>query len=500
MFLLLGYYYYASLHTDYSLSERQVVNQSQILIKESQFIRSFAVGFRFDLQVGGAIFCDASSVTVDTCYFLQNYATHAGALGCLNSALLIQKTKFNQNTANNDIGAVWAMSNNETYITETNFMSNTASQSFGAILVNCSYFSVDKCNFELNTASTLSTCIGICNAYETFLTNSYFQKESLLELIYYENNLSYRSYLGIGTCFFNTNLGTNLAMVDGFLYIEVYGCTCGTAPKYLFVSKDPTTVIQWSGTIKPNISDVEGCYSVFKTPYPSPLQTVAETPYITAISTPQETVFNTPFSTPYETNYQTVAQTPNITPESTPFSTPFTTAIESPEITPQVTPPESELPTPSQSFDPTPEPTPERTESMSPTPEDQDMELPDMPSDLGLGLGLGLGLLLILIIIIVICCCCCKKCKDILCCIPKCCFKCCKVTCCNDECCDCFDCCSCSRDKDSKSNTNKSYYENHSTKRVFDLGNVKLPGREECVIVLNPMWRNGSGYNHESSD
>lgn len=451
---------------------RRVVNGGEVLIKETSISRCYATGYIFEQMVGGCIHCREANLTIEDCVFSYNFATYAGAVATYYSTnFLLKRSKLDKNIANNDVGALWVMTSQYANITDTNFTENQAQNCFGAILVNSTNFFIKDCQLVSNAASDVATTYGICNAKDITFSHCYTKCHKDLAKIYVENDLITRSSMAIDTCFFDTGSVENLFVGDCFILIEISGCTCGTASNYEFSPKRtaPGLSILTIGKIQPSIEDQAHCYSFFKTPDPSPMPTPSQSPE--------------PTQSPKQTPSQSPEPTPSQSPSPSPKPTPEQSPSPSPNPTPEQSPSPSPKQTPSKSPEPSPKPSPSASDSPSRTKEPEKQEDMKLPSDLGLGLGLGGGLLLLIIIIIIIICCCCKFCKNTLCC--GCCKAlccCCKNTCCKAECCDCH----CKRNKGE--NDSMSYCDGPKRNHFIDFGKIDLPGQEDCVIVLNPMW------------
>lgn len=478
------------LHSELSPSNRIYSVSESVNLENSQFIRCYAVGFRMDIQVGGAVFCTNSKLNSSKCYYFQNYAVYAAALATLSSSLYISDCIFSENSASRDIGAIWSMSNSQTNILNCNFSKNTATTSFGALCVNSSSLLINNCRFEDNTAADISSTIGICNIHNPVFQNSVFKSEISLPIFYFENINNEIIRVNYDSCFFNTGNEDRLMRFYCNTVINIQGCTCGTATKYNTVNAIEGLIVQLNGEIKTSIPNERECYLYFNPPDPTPVHTPFNTPFLTAIPTPFITVEQTPGSSAIETPYQSPLQTVVQTPYGTIYPSPSPSLLPTPSMSPSP----SMFPTPTNLMSATPKETPSSSAQKTPSPtesQEQQDETPSLPS-LGLGLGLGGGLLLLLILIIIICCCCCKFCKKQCCCCFKC-FKCCCKPICKGCCfCPCDDCCQ--KDDLSDSAINNSNYYNYNGKQhyVIDIEKAQLPKAEECVIVLNPLWRGGS--------
>jgi predicted outer membrane repeat protein len=103
---------------------------------------------------GGAICWEAVGGKIDDCEFTENSAVtyNGGAIYVTKPDLVIEKSKFTQNTANKDAGAVYINTNNVT-VKDSEFYKNHANDKAGAVEIYGSNNTIDNSVFESNDAA-----------------------------------------------------------------------------------------------------------------------------------------------------------------------------------------------------------------------------------------------------------------------------------------------------------------------------------------------------------
>lgn len=133
---------------------------------------SFFEGDKSLDDAGGAIYTKVSSLTVRSSNFINCQALFGGAVCNLNGQLIVQTSRFRNNSAKYDGGAIYAMYGRFT-LSKSEFELNNALNGGGVFLDNCSSASINYNNFTLNAALSGGAIFSNANNRMVYSSNTF---------------------------------------------------------------------------------------------------------------------------------------------------------------------------------------------------------------------------------------------------------------------------------------------------------------------------------------